>query len=339
MEALLAIVQQQSKTTVTNTKFGEFDPSVELWTDYWARFESFTKANAIPDERRTESFLTNQSSAIYKLVMNLAQQQTPPRVINSHSMGEIAAHMAEQYNPKRFVARKRFKFWTKTARKPGESVNALAAHIRQEAATCDFASIKDPLDEAMRTRFVCSIHNEAIIKALFKIKDDELTFTRAFEIAAEVEEATRVAKETLGSPDTEIHKVLKKKPPAKSSYNKPAAPHPNFFQRNPSLPHSQKGPQLRRCSRCDRAHSADTCRFATVTCRFCNIKGHIESACRKKKRQQHVKIVKAARGSSTASLTQECFLSGYPINFEVDTDSRDSFILLDTWHQINRPQM
>ncbi|GFN82592.1 transposon tf2-6 polyprotein [Plakobranchus ocellatus] len=45
----------------------------------------------------------------------------------------------------------------------------------------------------MRTRFVCSIHNEAIIKALFKIKDDELTFTRAIEIAAEVEEATRTA--------------------------------------------------------------------------------------------------------------------------------------------------
>ncbi|GFO03038.1 transposon tf2-6 polyprotein [Plakobranchus ocellatus] len=171
MEALLAIVQQQNKTTVTNTKFGEFDPSVELWSDYWARFETFTKANAIPDDRRAEIFLTNPSSAIYKL----------------------------------------------------------------EAATCDFASIKDPLDEAMRTRFVCSIHNEAIIKALFKIKDDELTFTRAIEIAAEVEEATRVAKETLGSPDTDIHKVLKKKPPAKSSYNKPAAPHPNSKETGLSL--------------------------------------------------------------------------------------------------------
>ncbi|GFN88803.1 transposon ty3-i Gag-Pol polyprotein [Plakobranchus ocellatus] len=120
-------------------------------------------------------------------------------------------------------------------------------------------------------------------QSLFKIKDDELTFTRAIEIAAEVEEATRVAKETLGSPDTEIHKVLKKKPPAKSSYNKPAAPHPNF-PRNRPQPHRQKGPQLRRYSRCDRAHSANTCRFATVTCRFCNIKGHTESSCRKRKR-------------------------------------------------------
>ncbi|GFN76162.1 transposon tf2-9 polyprotein [Plakobranchus ocellatus] len=94
MEALLAIVQQQNKTTVTNTKFGEFDPSVELWSDYWARFETFTKANAIPNDRRAEIFLTNQSSAIYKLVMNLAQQQTPPRDINSLSMVLAANRLA-----------------------------------------------------------------------------------------------------------------------------------------------------------------------------------------------------------------------------------------------------
>ena len=99
---------------------------------------------------------------------------------------------------------------TNTERKPGEIVHELAARIRQEAATCDFASIQDPLDEAIRTRFVCSIQNEATIKALFKAKDDELTFTRAIEIAAESEEATRVAKETMGSQD--LHKLFQKKP-------------------------------------------------------------------------------------------------------------------------------
>ena len=47
--------------------------------------------------------------------------------------------------------------------------------IRQDAVTCDFPSIKAPLDEAMRTRFMCSLNNEAVLKALFKVKDDELT--------------------------------------------------------------------------------------------------------------------------------------------------------------------
>ena len=93
METILATVQQ-SKPAISNTKFDEFDPAVELWTDYWARFETFTRASAIPDDRRAEIFLTNQSSVVYKLIMNLAQQQTPPRDINSLSMAEMAAHMA-----------------------------------------------------------------------------------------------------------------------------------------------------------------------------------------------------------------------------------------------------
>ena len=35
-------------------------------------------------------------------------------------------------------------------RKPGETLQELVARIRQDAATCDFPSIKDPQDEALR---------------------------------------------------------------------------------------------------------------------------------------------------------------------------------------------
>ena len=53
--------------------------------------------------------------------------------------------------------------------------------IRQEASTCDFTSIK----------------SEAILKALFKVKDDDLTFQRAVELEQEIEEVAKVAKETV----------------------------------------------------------------------------------------------------------------------------------------------
>ena len=109
-------------------------------------------------------------------------------------MTEIETYMKHQFDPKRFVVRKRFKFWSEMQRKPGESVLELAARIRQAAATCNFTAIKDPLDEARRTRFICSINNEAVLKALFKVKDDELTFSRAVEIAVETEDAAKVAK-------------------------------------------------------------------------------------------------------------------------------------------------
>ena len=65
-------------------------------------------------------------------------------------------------------------------RKPGETVQDLAARIRQDAVTCDLAFIKDPLDEALRTRFICSINNEAVLKASFKVKDSDLTFAKGY---------------------------------------------------------------------------------------------------------------------------------------------------------------
>ena len=67
--------------------------------------------------------------------------------------------MKHQFDPKRFVVGERFKFWSEMQHKPGESVLALAARIRLAAATCDFTAIKDSLNKAMHTRFICSINN------------------------------------------------------------------------------------------------------------------------------------------------------------------------------------
>ena len=181
-------------------KFAPFDASVELWKDYLPRFTTFVGANSIPDEKIAQVFLTNQSTTTYKMLCTVAGQQDPPKDINTLSMEDINAFMEQQYDPKRFVVRERFRFWSNMQRKPGETAQELAARIRQEAATCDFASIRDPQDEALRTKFICSIGNEAVLKALFKIKDDELTFSRAVEVTLETEDAAKAAKETVHGP-------------------------------------------------------------------------------------------------------------------------------------------
>ena len=83
-----------------------------------------------------------------------------------------------------------------------------------------FNPLKDPLDEALRTKFICSVDNEAVLKTLFKLKDDELKFSNAIRVAQEVEEAAKVAKETVhGQPSTSVPspklpKRKKRKPPA-----------------------------------------------------------------------------------------------------------------------------
>lgn len=63
-------------------------------------------------------------------------------------------------------------------RKSSETIQELVARIRQDAATCDLSSIQGAQDEALKTRFICLVNTEAVLKALFKIKDDDMNFAR-----------------------------------------------------------------------------------------------------------------------------------------------------------------
>ncbi|KAK7107690.1 hypothetical protein V1264_015570 [Littorina saxatilis] len=130
--------------------FVAFDATSELWPDYWSRFCTFVVANSEPEQRKAQVFWTNQTATVYKQLANLATQQNPPKDINCLTMDEIVKFMKEQFDPKLFLVRERFKFWSDMKRKPGEALQELAARIRQDAATCDFPSIKNPQDEALR---------------------------------------------------------------------------------------------------------------------------------------------------------------------------------------------
>ena len=115
--------------------------------------------------------------------------------------------MKNEFDAKRFIVRERFEYSSDMQCKPGETVLELAARIRQAAAISDFSATEDPLDEALRTHFLCSINNEAVLKALFKVKDNELTFSRAIEITVKTEDAAKVAEETVFS--SKLQPVLK----------------------------------------------------------------------------------------------------------------------------------
>ena len=196
----------------------------------------------------------------------MGSQLTPKKDINELSLNEIVEIMQKQYDPKRFVVRERFKFWSSLNRKPGETIQELAAQIRQDAATCNFSAIDDPQGEAMRTRFICSVGNEAVLKMLFKEDDDKLTFTKAVESACETEDAAQGAKETIyGSKQQSlnpVHAVRKKQ-------NEPATPHNSERK----LVYNASGT----CMRCGNTnHKANDCRHKQSTCNYCQKKGHLE---------------------------------------------------------------
>ena len=300
--------------------FQPFDSTSELWTDYLARFRTFVTANSIPDNKQAQIFLSNQSNSVYKMLSNLAAQQQPVKSIHELTMNDIQTFMAEQFDPKRFVVRERFKFWSDMKRKPGETIPELASRIRQDAATCDFQSIKDPLDEALRTKFICSVDNEAILKTLFKLKDDELKFSNAIRVAQEVEEAAKVAKETVhGQPSTSVQKVYHAKSKTSKTQEKKTA-----------------------CFRCGNSgHFSKACPHIKAICSFCKKTGHLQSVCMSRLRdnklvKQQMKLVHKIQ-CSVSPIYQTIRLNDRRIKFEIDSGASDTFCCEATWQTLGKP--
>eukprot|EP00731_Ephydatia_muelleri_P010105 Em0005g691a len=288
--------------------FVPFDATVELWTDYSARFHTFLGANSVPAEKRAQVFLTNHSREIYKLLSNLASQQSPVKGINDLSLDEVEEYMRSQFDPTRYIVRERFKFWTEMNRKPGETIQELAARISHDAVTCDFSEIHDPLDEALRTRFMCSVKNEAVLKALFKIKDGELTFARAITVAMETEEAAKVAKETVyGSIKDNIHVVH-------SSKSDPS-------QKSNAGRDFPKG-TCPRCGKTDHMTKPLTARVATRC---------VTTA---KRRDISMKGIRAV-----PQLQQNITMNDKRFVFEVDTGAGDNFCTMAVWKQLGNPTL
>ena len=297
--------------------FQPFDSTSELWTDYLARFRTFVTANSIPDNKQAQIFLTNQSNSVYKMLSNLAAQQQPVKSIHELTMNDIQTFMAEQFDPKRFVVREHFKFWSDMKRKPGETIPELASRIRQDAATCNFQSIKDPLDEALRTKFICSVDNEAVLKTLFKLKDDELKFSNAIRVAQEVEEAAKVAKETVhGQSSTSVQKVYHAKSKTSKTQEKKTA-----------------------CFRCGNSgHFSKACPHIKAICSFCKKTGHLQSVCMSRLRDNKlVKQLVHKVQCSVSPIYQTIRLNDHRIKFEIDSGANDTFCCEATWKTLGKP--
>ena len=341
MQQMLATVQAGAPTTVSTNlpTFSAYHSTEELWSDYWARFLTFLEANSVPADKAAKVFLTSQSPITYKLLSNIAAQDSPPTDINALTLPQIEKHMKEQFDPRKFTIRERFKFWKEMSRKPGETIPELAARIRQDAIACDFSSIKDPLDEALRTRFICSISNEAVLKALLKCREDELTFADAIQIANEVEDATKAAKETVSgaippkSFGTPLHKVQQN--PSKPTPQKATTQKPTQHWKSPF----PKGT----CSRCGKTnHRSEDCRYKNTICKFCKKAGHLEKVCLTKNPIRKIckKPMRIARcNQAIPQPVLDITVSSTKIAFEIDTGAGDNFISERTWELLGKPTL
>ena len=226
-------------------------------------------------------------------------------------------------------------------RKPGETIQELAARIRQDAVTCDFPSIKDPLDEAMRTRFICSVDNEAVLKALFRIKDNELTFAKAIAVAVETEEAAKVAKETVYGTSSTLSSSVNKV----QGFRKQSGEN-QFNSRFGNWKEADFPPGT--CPRCGQSdHESKNCHFREAICHFCQKMGHLQTVCLKKRRgAQPVRVISKKHTICTVKIVNSIPQLQQPIRmgskcfiFEVDTGAGDNFCSKDVRTELGKPTL
>lgn len=177
-------------------------------------------------------------SLIGSKAYGLLRSLTAPAKPSEKNYDEIVRILKDHLSPKPLVTAERFRFY-KRQQNEGENIMTYVAELRKHTEHCNFG---DYLNDALRDQLVCGIRSENIQKRL--LSTPELTLTKAVNIAVGMETAAKDAEE--------------------------------FQSRLPASP-SLHG-LFTTCYRCGNSnHSADTCRFKSVSCRGCGKQGHIQT--------------------------------------------------------------
>ena len=88
MKAMLEHLPTPPVAAASVPTFTPFDPTSELWKDYWAIFDTFAGANSIPNGKKAQVFLTNN-----KLLDTLMLQQAISKNVNDLTMKEMQGFM------------------------------------------------------------------------------------------------------------------------------------------------------------------------------------------------------------------------------------------------------
>jgi len=113
----LGRVVPPTTTSVTAVPtFAPFDSTSELWKDCSSRFLTFTRAHSVPDDRKAQVFLTNQS-----LTVCIIRFQILPHKKRYRGKSTIL-HWIRLWLHEGAIGSdaERFKFWTTMQRQPGD---------------------------------------------------------------------------------------------------------------------------------------------------------------------------------------------------------------------------
>ena len=235
----------------------QFDAGTSDWPSYAARLDQFIAANGIEDPRKVATLLTVIGSPTFKLLQNLLAPDKPA----DKSYNELCAALEAHLSPKPLIIAERYRFHKRDQRS-GETIAQYIADLRRLARHCEYGN---HLEDALRDRLVCGIHNNAICKRL--LAEDNLDLKKAEQNATAMEIAARDASELTPASkghDTAagVHQLSKLKPAARAT-TKP------------------QGATADACYRCGKTgHPHHRCFHRDSVCRGCGKTGHILQACR-----------------------------------------------------------
>ena len=98
---------------MTIPSFTPFNVTAKLCpSDYWARFQTICQGRTLFQLTRAQVFLTNQLRVNFKLLSNLASQQSLSKEISTNSHSEIVKYKKFQFDLMCYVICEQFKYWS-----------------------------------------------------------------------------------------------------------------------------------------------------------------------------------------------------------------------------------
>lgn len=264
-------------------KLEEYQPGEERFSSYIERVHIFFAANEVAAAKQVPVLLSVIGSQTYTILRDLLAPVAPMDT----SLKDITAALAAHFEPKSFTIVERYHFH-KRNQASSKSIADLVADLQRLASKCDFG---DYLDEALRDRFVCGVHNEAIQRRL--LTESKLTFTNAVEIAKSMEAAQSHTQSLKASPATvdQVHATMSEHS-LSTSFVTPA----------PRTSAHNDPPPLARypCHCCgSNAHMPAECGCKNLQCYKCGKIGHLERVCRSRGRGRQRGGRGRGRGRST----------------------------------------
>ena len=243
---------------------------------YAEQLEFFFVANGVTDSKQKKAvLLTNLPTETYQLAKDLVA----PILLREDSLtyDTIVERLQKQLKPQKSALVARYEFDNR-ARNAGETVSQYVAVLKHLATDCKFNEAMRL--ERLRDRLVSGIRDKRMMSELLKLKLEELTFDIAVTKCIAIEQSYKDVEALQGGKESKPVDLLSKSKPNKKLKPKREVK-PSEKRGSPSPKESSD----QSCYRCLGSHDHKSCPYKKDKCHYCNKTGHIQRACKFKKRE------------------------------------------------------